>query len=181
MVSPTVRELPLTLNLSPSLYEHIGRIVSAHAQIEWVLNRIVYSLLKIEPVHGRIAVREPRTTDRLDMITDLMKLMGIGVPTDVIGLRTLLEGCYKERDCLAHGIWVHDKTLNINFLRIISGNWQPPGTNQKSKRRIDLEATKYDVTDAKAVLETTLGTLQALNVLKMEVEAAIATLPRKSP
>jgi len=182
MNSPTARELPLTLELPSSLYREIGRIVAAHALLEWTLSRIIYILLDIEPVHGRITIREPRTTDRLDMIADLMKLKNIKTGTDLPALRQLLEGCSTQRDWLVHGVWVQDdKYPGKNFLRIASGSWQPPGSNIKVKRRIDLEAIEYDATEAGALRQVMVETLHATVVLRQEIEAALAALPQKSP
>jgi hypothetical protein len=54
------RELPLRVNLPSFLLREIGRIVSRHAILEWKLSRTVYTLLAIDPVCGRVTIREPR-------------------------------------------------------------------------------------------------------------------------
>jgi hypothetical protein len=96
MAKPAVpRELPITLKLPSFLLRDIGRIITHHSVLEWKLSRIVYTLLGIDPVAGRIAVREPRTTDRLEMIVDLLKLKGISVSADLDGIREALELCAK--------------------------------------------------------------------------------------
>jgi hypothetical protein len=78
-LSPSARELPITLELPASLQREIGKVVTRHAVLELKLSRIVYTLLGIDAVSGRISVREPRTTDRLDMIADLLKINKIKV------------------------------------------------------------------------------------------------------
>jgi hypothetical protein len=96
MAKPAVpRELPITLKLPSFLLRDIGRIITHHSVLESKLSRIVYTLLGIDPVAGRIAVREPRTTDRLEMIVDLLKLKGISVSADLDGIREALELCAK--------------------------------------------------------------------------------------
>jgi hypothetical protein len=92
MAKPAVpRELPITLKLPSFLLRDIGRIITHHSVLESKLSRIVYTLLGIDPV----AVREPRTTDRLEMIVDLLKLKGISVSADLDGIREALELCAK--------------------------------------------------------------------------------------
>jgi hypothetical protein len=181
MATPTERELPITLDLPSCLYREIGRVMAAHAAIEWVLNRIAFQLLRLKPVEGRIAVREPRTTDRLEMITDLLGINKIKVATDTKTLKAALEKACQERDALAHGIWVIDRKAGKLFLRLSGGKWQPPGVVNKSvKRRIDLEAQEYTSEEAKTTRELIVGLLGALNDLEAEIVAALASSPGKS-
>jgi hypothetical protein len=182
MVTPTERELPLTLDLPSSLYREIGKVMAAHAAVEWALNRITYQILRLKPVEGRIAVREPRTTDRLDMITDLLGINKIKVAMDTKALRIALEQAYQERDALAHGVWVIDRKAGKLFLRLSGGKWQPPGVFNKSvKRKIDLEAQEYTSGEAKATRELIVGILGALSDLEIEIVAALAASREKSP
>lgn len=181
MTTPTERELPITIDLPSSLFRQIGRVVAAHALVEWILNRIVYRLLRLKPVEGRIAVRDPRTTDRLDMITDLLTLNNIAVQTDTKTLREVLDKCYRERDELAHGVWVIDREAGKLFLRLSGGKWQPPGMNKAVKRRIDLEAREYTSDDAKETYRLIHGALEALSAFEDEIAGALAPLRKKSP
>jgi hypothetical protein len=99
-LSPSARELPITLELPASLQREIGKVVTRHATVELKLSRIVYILLGIDAVSGRISVREPRTTDRLDMIADLLKINKIKVQANLPAIRTDLDKCSLERDRL---------------------------------------------------------------------------------
>jgi hypothetical protein len=173
--------LPITLDLPSSLYREIGKVIAAHAAVEWMLVRIVYQLLGLRPVEGRIAIRQPRTTNCLDMITDLLTLNKIIVSTDVKALKTALDQSECDRDALAHGIWMKDRSTGQLFLRLSSGNWQPPGSHKKSKRRIDLEAREYDFRDAKEVHRLIEGIIEALDLLQKEIVSALKSSPRKSP
>ena len=181
MTTPTERELPITLDLPSSLYREIGKVMASHAAVEWALNRVTYQLLRLKPVEGRITVREPRTTDRLDMITDLLGINKIKVTMNIKALKIALEQAYQERDALAHGIWIIDRKAGKVFLRLSGGKWQPPGVFNKSvKRKIDLEAQEYTSAEAKATRELIVGILGALSDLETEIVAALATLRKKS-
>ena len=124
-LSPSARELPITLDLPASLQREIGKVVTRHAVVELKLNRIVYTLLGIDAVSGRISVREPRTTDRLDMIADLLKITKIKVQADLPAIRTDLDKCSLERDRLAHGIWIKESVVSRNIFPSISVRCPP--------------------------------------------------------
>jgi hypothetical protein len=127
------RELPVRLNLPSSMLREIGRAMVTHALLEWLLLRTIYLLLALDPIEGRIAVRDPRTTDRLDMIVDLLRIKKATkkVTVDLQDLRTRLDECSRARDALAHGIWVRDDEASKWFLRFSGGSWQPPGEKEK--------------------------------------------------
>jgi hypothetical protein len=61
-----------TIDLPTCLFEEIGRITIIFSRIEWLLGRIAYAVLGLDRTEGRIAVREPRATERLDMISQLL-------------------------------------------------------------------------------------------------------------
>jgi hypothetical protein len=181
-LSPSARELPITLELPASLQREIGKVVTRHATVELKLSRIVYILLGIDAVSGRISVREPRTTDRLDMIADLLKINKIKVQANLPAIRTDLDKCSLERDRLAHGIWIKDPLYPGKFfLRSLSGNWTPPGTREKSKRRIDPEAQEYNTKHAKDLVTLIEKTGQAVFDLGDEIDSALAASRNKCP
>src|SRR5262245_7836677 len=86
-MTSSARELPIVAKLPAWLLSRIGSIVSQHAILEWRLSRIIYTLLDVDPKAGRITVREPRTTDRFDMICDLIKLKKLKIDADLATLR----------------------------------------------------------------------------------------------
>jgi hypothetical protein len=157
----------------------MGRVIAAHALVERKLNRIIYRFLSLRPVEARIAIREPRTTDRVDMIADLLSLYDLKVSTNLDALKQALDKCYKERDALAHGVWLKDEKTGHIFLRLSSGNWQPPGIIKKAKRRIDLEGREYSSDHAKETCRLILGAIDALDGLEREI-AALAPSIEKS-
>ena len=59
-----------------------------HSYLELVLSRICYRLAGVEPVVGRVAVREPRTSDRFAMVEDLALLKGFKFDEKALKLLT---------------------------------------------------------------------------------------------
>jgi hypothetical protein len=179
MTTPHERPLPVTIHLPPSISREIGRACTYHALIEWLLNRITYQLLGVSDLCGRIAVREPRITDRIDMIIDLMKIREIEVPEiNLNELRGILGECSTKRDALAHGIWVKDPKTKQLFLRLSGGTWSPPGTRGKVKRRIDLEAHEFDAHEASLWTAHIEATMKTIKTLHDRIKARLSELPR---
>jgi hypothetical protein len=176
------RELPVTVKLPSFLLREIGRIITHHAVLEWSLSRLTYTLLGIDRVAGRIAVREPRTTDRLDMVHDLLKHRKISVSADLQTLREAIDKCRQQRDALAHGLWFKDpQHPNRLFLGRFSGQWSPPGMKGKRKRRIYPEAPEYSLEEARSLLALIDGTTEAIYDLEAEIESALKASPEKYP
>jgi hypothetical protein len=120
-----VRELPVVLNLSPLLCREIGRVITRHAYLEWRLSKIIYALLSVGPKEGRLAVREPRATDRLVLIRDLVHLKGLEIRADLDLLAEAIDSVTRQRDQLAHGIWLRDSATQTFFLRLTKVSGSP--------------------------------------------------------
>ena len=131
--------------LPDNLLREIGRVVFAHAVLENHLTGFAHAALQVSRKEGRIAVREPRLTDRFEMILDLMAVHEVSCTVDTTVLRKRIEDCSRQRDQLAHGIWVQvpdGRTL----LRLTKGNWQPV-KGQKAKRLITPQGIEFDEQD----------------------------------
>jgi hypothetical protein len=181
LASPRSRNLPITIDLPSPLLREIGRIVVRHAALELQLNLMIYQLLEIDAAMGRITVRDPRTSDRLDMIADLLEMKKIKVKANLSAIGKSLERCAKGRDLLAHGIWVDDNMHHGKLLlRSLSGKWTPDGATHL-KRRIEPEGVDYTVADARQLTALIEATGEQLHDLGVEIRAALASSRGKSP
>jgi hypothetical protein len=173
---------PITATLPPSILREIGRCCTYHALIEWLLSRTTYLLLGLSDVEGRVSVREPRTTDRLDMIVDLLKLKAISIPEiNFSELRQLIQEAATKRDSLAHGIWVRDSSGSLR-LNLSGGQWTPPGDRGKTKRRVTLEALEFDALVASrytAAVGAAINEVKVLHDLVSKKVEQSATSPQK--
>jgi hypothetical protein len=147
----------------------------AAAAVEWLLARITYALLRLSEVEGRLAVREPRPKERLDMIKDLLDINKIEVAADIATIREALETADTQRNQLAHGIWVRDSSSKELFLRITNGQWQPIKNQKgKTKRLVDPQGIQFTVDDAKSLSALFDATITALTALNVEVVQALS-------
>ena len=177
-----MRELPVVTNLSIALTREIGRVMVGHAFLEHCLSRIIYKLIDdVDPKIGRLAVREPRAIDRLELIFDLTEVQGIQLKIGKTLYRDAIKMCASQRDQLAHGIWVRDPKTHMLFLRITKGSWQPvKGQRGKTKRLIKPEAIQYDAKDARTLRLIIDETTNMINELGVAIQAALGSSQKKS-
>jgi hypothetical protein len=127
---------PIVTDLPVNLLREIGRVMVCQAHLEWRLSIILYDLLDLDRTAGRLAVREPRAPEYLDLIQDLMELRKVSAPnTDFATLREALVATTNQRDQLAHGIWGRPRGSQRVYLRLTKGHWQPE-VKGKVKRKI---------------------------------------------
>jgi hypothetical protein len=83
-----------------------------------------YDVLKISKPAGRIAVREPRVTERLEMLNDLIKLRkgtwDDALYKSILTRATLLKA---KRDLVAHGMWHQYKRTQEYHVQLARGSW----------------------------------------------------------
>ena len=139
-------ELPIKYKLPADMLEKIGHIMVSFSYIEYLLSRIMYDLLEIGQKEGRLAIKEPRAHERVEIIADIAALKNIETEIDLSDLEKLIENLERERNLVAHGLWMEHPTTGQLFLRITKGSWQPdPKIRGKVKRIISPEGREYGI------------------------------------
>jgi hypothetical protein len=153
-------EVLATYALPVDFSREIGRIVVRHAFYEHLLQRIIWKLLRLSQAEGRLAVREPRTVDRLDLIRDLAKLRK--TPIDLAlysSMRSRSETLKSERDLLAHGSWGYVELDNSWNVQLVRGAWDNNAANApEGSRNIEPELLGRNITQ----LRTTTSQLESI-------------------
>jgi hypothetical protein len=94
--------------LPPSMSREIGRIIVHWSYFEYCVQEMNWQALGVTPAAGRVAVRAPRVTDRLEMLRDLIKLREGEWDNDlfksILDRSKLVEA---KRNLVTHGIWGH--------------------------------------------------------------------------
>jgi len=107
----------------------IGRIIVAWAHFEYLIQDMVWQTMQLTQQVGRVAVREPRASERLEMLRDLVKLRNAEWDDDLF--KSILERAKlitSRRHLLAHsiwdkhpsGLWLSNQTWHIQMTR---GQW----------------------------------------------------------
>lgn len=121
----------LIRDLPPAFNQGIGAIIVAYAGLEHLLSSMAHYILDVDHADGRIAVRQPRGPDRLTMILDLLEVRDITLKFDIASLQTRVAECHRQRDQIAHGIWMLDaETKSKILLRLTRGTWRPDPTQE---------------------------------------------------
>lgn len=88
------------------LAREIGRFLVTWAHFEHYVQAIIWSALKIGEEEGRLTVREPRVTERLDMIRDLGEFQNLEMDYVLLQeIRKKADPLAGKRHLLAHTIW----------------------------------------------------------------------------
>lgn len=106
------------------LSREIGRIIVHWAYFEQCVQEMNWQALKITPAAGRIAVRDPRVTDRLDMLLDIIKERGGALDNELHkSIRARAELIATKRHLLVHGLWFYHKARDEWHVQLTRGSW----------------------------------------------------------
>jgi len=122
-------------DLPGHMTRQIGRIIVRYAYLEHYARVIIYELLNLDAKRGRVAVREPDLTDRINMIADLALFNGVDVPeTKITSLTKKTDDNKSLRDLYAHGLWTYDNGRWM--VQVARGNNpRKPGTSKRAASR----------------------------------------------
>jgi hypothetical protein len=156
-------------DIPASLAREIGRFLVTWAHFEHYVQAVVWSSLQISEEQGRIAVREPRGTDRLDMIRDLGECQNLEMDyvllKEIRGAADIQAG---KRHLLAHSLW---QKLDNEWSAVVTrGTWQempveiadyPAGRS----KNLEPQSVPVSVTQVREWTELTIGLIDELRKL----------------
>lgn len=133
-----------THDIPAPLAREVGRFIVAWAHLEHYVQQIIFTALGLEPEEGRIAVREARFIDRLDMMRDIVDfqkremdfvLLGEikGKAAPLAGFRNLMAHAlwqkFDDSWCVlvTRGIWENQPVEIVNYPKGIKKNLAPEG------------------------------------------------------
>lgn len=167
------KEYPVAYKLPAQLATEIGRAITRYAFLEYQLSLIIYVLLRIGKAEGRLAIREPRATDRLELISDLCKIMNIKPRTDISLLTQSVGAAQNQRNLLAHGIWVKDgQKLLLRDTGVQGSKWKP---DQKTsvKKKINPRGVNYTVESARSLVRLIDECCETIEELGQEIDSIL--------
>lgn len=113
---------PARYDLPASIARELGRFLVTWAHFEQYIQASIWSQLQLSAAEGRIAVREPRVTDRLDMLRDVAQLNNTEADyVLLLSIRQRAAPLATMRHILAHSLWT--KTGNDWIVLITRGQW----------------------------------------------------------
>jgi hypothetical protein len=155
-----VYELPISFS------REIGRIIVQFAYFEQCVQEMAWDAMGVSEAAGRIAVREPRVTDRLSMARDLIGLRrGFWDETLYKSIYSRANLIAPKRHLLAHGIWFYHRGRDEWHVQLTRGSWP--------QSEAELVAGSK-----KIIPESVLITLEELRCLTSEISVLISDLRR---
>jgi hypothetical protein len=160
-----------------TLTREIGRIIVHWANFEYFVQSMVWQAMQVNEQVGRLAVREARVADRLELLRDLIKLRNGSWDEPLF--KSILERAKifdAKRNLLAHGIWdVHAGSAlegDVWYVQVARGSW-PKNLKDiiEGSRKINPEMVQMKVSDLR---EATDGIVELINDLKRLRASAVA-------
>lgn len=159
--------------LPTEIYTAIGMVIQKYSLLDATLQYTIYSLVGVDEVVGRLAVQEPRASDKMSVIEDLARLKGVTLDADLVKkLKSDLPKAKSLRDGIAHGLFFkHPEKDGQVLIGATAGTWQPPGmVKGKVKRKIRPEAPHIYVDD----MANLIATIQAMYESAKELRRSVA-------
>lgn len=169
--------------LPATLCREIGRIISRWAYLENYVQRIVWTLMGISREEGRLAVREPRVEERVELIADLMHVYGLNVDDKFIS--ALIDGIRKQvriRDAVAHGAWSFSEDYGDWQVTNTKGTWNKQDRPKiERKKRVNPEGILLGVTALRKRVAAVDDIIANATILHDSIVEQIAALRERPP
>jgi len=139
-----MRDFTMVRRLPTSLAAGVGRVMARWNYEEWLLGELVTELLGADR-RGKLAVRGLRAEERVALIEDLMRVRKLAARGDLADLRASLRWAKRERDLLAHGMWL--RRPGTRKLHILETRRMRRGARPRAVRKTarDLSATYREI------------------------------------
>ena len=176
---------PLESTLPAHIAEAVGRIVTRHSYLEWVMGQVLYSLLEISIKQGRKVVRRPEPRQYVAAVQGLYAFHGLQTGFDFVSLGARIEAADRARDAVAHSVYMRDVNEGGDRVHLVRGSWALDTPDDSVSRDIWPEAPVVDralLTQMRQEVEAAVKAAQALqdetNRLLRELHEARRTDPR---
>jgi len=170
-------------DIPASLAREVGRFIVTWAHFENYVQSIIWACLEMRQEIGRIAVREPRVQDRLDIIRDLGEADNVGM--DYLLLREIRKAAIPlaaQRHLLAHSVWLKaNGDWNVQLTR---GTWEEiqgldPDHAPTGSKAVNPEAVTVSVADVREWIAQTVQLIENLQKLGDHDRPVPKPSPRK--
>lgn len=144
----------------PSITREVGRIIVRFAYFEQCVLEMVWQSLELSNAAGRIAVREPRVTDRLDMLRDTIAIRRGGWDEELFkSIRQRANLIAAKRHMLAHGIWYYHDGRDEWHVQLTRGAWP------KTEEELEFKSKKIIPESVTITADELRSTTDAIDVL----------------
>ena len=175
------REAMPRADLPKPYREAIGSIVTGWALLEHNIQTFVWELAGVGQEIGFYAIRDPRASDRLQMVLDLADYRGARVnPQQAKKLKKFIIDLKGHRDQFAHGVWA--RTKDHGWAVIVTGGHHDPNVDVEfSSRKLAPEGRPIAVSELLNINEAIDDALDAFASLRDSIRAKLPEPSAESP
>jgi hypothetical protein len=159
----------------------LGDAVAQWAIVEHIMSSCAWLLVRVPSKVANIAVREPRASDRMDMIRELIEVRKVSVKADLTDLKTKVIDAEQHRNILAHSVWCILTGTEEVFIIRTAASWKPPGIGRRVSRRMVPEAIPWSLTDFRKPHRALADAINGLHDLQLELEQWRGPWPGRLP
>jgi hypothetical protein len=149
------------------------------AHFETSVQSMIHQAANVTPPIGRIAVREPRATDRLEMLHELIQVRGgtwnHELYKSILSKARLIE---PKRDLVAHGMWIlTDAGWDVRLAR---GSW-PKNVSEyvRGSKKANPESIPMDLGKLRTATKEIDDLIQDLEQLRKSARSSRPPSPEK--
>lgn len=167
---PKVKDI---LDPLPEGYLHrIGWIVTRWAMVEYGMDSVLFKALRIDHKTGREKLENYRTSQFVEKLERYLAKEHVVVTPHIEGLHNDLVEMERERDRLAHNLWIYNGK-GIPSIRYTRGRWQIPGTGETVEAVRYPRAIAYEIASLDGIIDTLGKLVDRLEALEHQVVAAL--------
>lgn len=154
-------------NLPPDVAQELGNIVARWAYVEQLLKQLVFTLVGINDIWGRVVIRTDRADGHITMVEDLLTLSGKRIESDPTPtqFKVSLGKLERTRDMLVHGTWISDEQSRLRVISI-GGKWNLGPKQPRVTRRMFPNApvvTKDSLVEVRTGIEEAIKSILMLH------------------
>jgi hypothetical protein len=132
----------------------VGRIISRWSLQEALLRAILASAASVPVKIGRVAALEPTVENFGNVISDLLRLQGIHVRTNLNTLTSRLRKAKARRALLAHAVWVRHAESRQLGVQETRGTWSAERQARDASRVSKTMMPKFHPIDREYLRQT---------------------------
>ena len=104
----------------------IGKVFLNWSLLEFILTRIISSLLDVDYKTGRIITRTMNCAEKIKKIKELAKHTQVENLTNLKEILIKIDSAREKRNDIAHGVWAQDDDNNYYIVKYSHGKPQDP-------------------------------------------------------
>jgi hypothetical protein len=159
----------------------LGHVIARWANLERHLKLVIYNLVGIDDVIGRVVIGKARAHEQIGRVEDVLTALRLTVKSPLKEIKKSLAELESSRNALAHGQWLITPGSDQLFLLDLSDNWPLGEGISRHTKRMFPDTKPVGQGDLIKLVNDMDVEIERLDKLNEEVRALRRSLHGKSP